>query len=73
MKKILILTGALALLAGADANAQISVTFGEPGYEMRPDYPSEHYDIHRHRHNDYWARRQQEERAHRGHDEHGHR
>ena len=30
-----------------------------PGYAYAPDWPSEHYDRHRHRHNDYWARRQE--------------
>ncbi len=40
-----------------------------PGYVVAPDWPSEHYDIHRHRHNDYWAHRQahaapHEERMH---------
>jgi hypothetical protein len=78
MKKILILSSAMVLMTAYSANAQISVSIGEPapvyyapepGYVVAPDWPSEHYDIHRHRHNDYWAHRQQEERGH----DHGHR
>ena len=37
------------------------------------DWPSEHYDRHRHGHNDYWAHRYQEERGRRAEEEHGHR
>jgi len=71
MKKMIILSGALYMLASQSANAQISVAIGvpvyaEPGYvAMAPDYPSEHYDIHRHRHNDYWARQPRQGRGHR--------
>ncbi len=28
-----------------------------PGYVVAPDWPSAHYDHHRHAHNDYWAHR----------------
>jgi len=74
MKKLLLLTSALCIVGSYAAAAQISVSIGEPvvaepAYVMRPDYPSEHYDIHRHRHNDYWARKQQDERNH-AHEEH---
>ena len=82
MKKVILLTSALILLGSTSANAEINlnVDFGEPvyaqpvymspGYVIRPDYPSEHYDRHRHRHNDYWARRNQEERGQREHASH---
>jgi len=81
MKKIVILSAVFALLAGASANADVSVGFNfgvpvepvypepvyvepGPGYVIAPDYPSYHYDRHRHRHNDYWAHRQHDERMH---------
>jgi len=68
MKKILIVSGMFMLLASASANAEVSVgiNFGEPVepvyvaptyVEPAPDWPSYHYDRHRHRHNDYWAHR----------------
>jgi len=75
MKKIIILSGTLCLLGSYSANAtQISVAIGlpvyeSPGYVIAPDYPSYHYDHHRHPHNDYWAHRQQQEH---GHNEHAH-
>jgi hypothetical protein len=76
MKKLLVITTALCAFAGANtAQAEISVVLGQPapayyaepayvpqGYVARPDWPSEHYDIHRHRHNDYWARHNINER-----------
>lgn len=81
MKKIILLSSALVLFGSYSANAEINVNvdFGSPavveepvrGYIVRPDYPSEHYDIHRHRHNDYWARKQQEEHEHHDNGNHG--
>ena len=78
MNKIILLSSALCLFASYPANAEVSlnVNLGEPvyyaqpyrGYVMQPDYPSEHYDHHRHGHNDYWAGRQQQEREHAAHD-----
>jgi len=65
MKKIIILSSALCVLASYPANAGVAIVFNEPqpvyyaepsrGYVMAPDWPSEHYDIHRYRHNDYWS------------------
>jgi hypothetical protein len=71
-----LLTGAI-LFTSASANAQVSVGINlgvpvEPVYPVptyitpAPDWPSNHYDIHRHRHNDYWAHRQQEHAEHHG-------
>lgn len=72
MKKILMLGSALCVLASYPASAGVAIVFNTPepvyfyeptrGYVIQPDYPSEHYDRHRHWHNDYWAHRQQEER-----------
>jgi len=87
MKKIILITSALVLLTGYSANAAVDLSVGigvpapgygyaqpayvEPGYVVAPGWPSEHYDIHRHRHNDYWAARRHDDHA-RGHDDHGH-
>ena len=75
MKEIFILSSALVLLTSYSASAEFAVKFNAPqpveyaeqtrGYEIKHDYPSEHYDIHRHRHNDYWANRKQEQIDHR--------
>ncbi len=49
--------------------------YENPGYVMAPDWPSEHYDRHRHRNNDYWAHRQQQEHGrseHAAHDNGNH-
>jgi len=78
MKKIFILSSAFIMLAGASANAEVSVgiSLGGPVAEPAPmyiapaptyitpvpDWPSYHYDRHRHWHNDYWAHRHYEER-----------
>ena len=82
MKKTVVLSSILYLCACYSANAQISVTFGEPGYVERypptvysPAYP-EYYNRypqghanHGHHHNDwsYWA---QQRRDHDGDDHH---
>jgi hypothetical protein len=79
MKRTIILSSALCLLGSYSANADISVginlgepvyaepVYENPGYVIAPDYPSYHYDHHRHPHNDYWAHRQHDERAHNEH------
>jgi len=72
MKKIIILSSALCLLGSYSANAEISVNVDfpiseSPSYVIAPDYPSYHYDHHRHPHNDYWAHRQHDERDHNEH------
>src|SRR5271155_218057 len=49
--------------------------YENPGYVMAPDYPSYHYDHHRHPHNDYWAHHQHDERGrneHAAHDKGNH-
>lgn len=91
MKRIIILSSALVILASASAYADsvsFGVNVGEPaypaypayaaptyvepgyGYVMAPDWPSEHYDRHRHRHDDYWARHEREERGRGREEEH---
>ncbi len=37
-----------------------------PSYVVAPDWPSEHYDRHRYRHNNYWAHREHDEHRHEG-------
>ena len=83
MKKIFLISTTVFLLSGYSANAQVSVTFGEPayvapaypyaapyGYAITSDWPSDHYDVHRHRHNDYWAHRMHDERGEHEREEH---
>ena len=77
----LTLLTATVLLAATSAKADVSVgvTFGEPEYPAyaapgyvvapAPDWPSYHYDHHRHGHNDYWAHRRYEEHDHGEHAE----
>src|SRR5436190_655059 len=74
MKKIIILSSALCLLASYSANAGTTTTvivgepiytpslYVSPGYRVAPPWPSEHYDIHNHRHNDYWGHIDEERR-----------
>jgi hypothetical protein len=75
MKILFPLTAACMLVsASAWANVNVDIGIGVPvaepvyapqpqGYVLAPDWPSLHYDRHRHFHNDYWAHRQAEERG----------